>query len=902
MIFFVSVFAQESSFEFVVESKDFVLKKKLEELLNTQKEFGESVENDLIKNFVLMNDLENIIVTREIEGAKTILHFDIIPRYKVDTITFKGNTFFNDVTLRGMVTVKRFTPINEIDSEKEIKSIVDAYKKKGYLTTKVEIQKIFTNESNAVSLIFDITEGERVNIQKISLRGFEKYNEEKIKKRLELKEGDFYESDTLLTSQENIKELLLKEGFITSRVLEPELLYDEKNNSYELRISALLSNQYKITFAQDVEYDPDKLRTYLGYDRFSSEELVIQEEERKLREFYEEHGFKNPLIDTEESFIDNQRKIKFRITLVEQIEIDDINFLGNHTIDSDTLEDVIDRYYDQSELEAYYSEKNIAGLLEALTDFYKQEGFQDVSIQVTDSTIDDDEADLTLTIEEGKRIIVKEINFMFVDTKSPVNDKELLELLSYKIGDPFNFYKFQDSSSRLKSYFQDKGFPEITIREQVHFEDSNKAIIKYSVSLGEQALIGLIRIQGNKKINERRIRERIILPFGEPLNSKKLFEVKKVLYKMGLFKNVEIIDEGKIPDTHYHNLVIIVDELNTRSVEFGPGFATLNREGVSLFQNNIVRGFAGFTHKNIDGEAKSLSLRGSVQRRIPDADITERKVSAGLRQPNIFYTEVNTGINYVNARTDKVEFDVDENTLVLSADRDITEKIKGTLHYTFEFIDTFNIVSATEDTGLLRLGSISVGLERFDVDNRLNPRTGIINSVKFSLYNHYFVSEEEFYTAIGRTDFLYEIYKNFNFHISLRGGYGRTYSDTADIPIEKRFFLGGTGTIRGFKEDFVGTPETFLNGSPIGGRMYINYVGEFLFPIYHEFRGAIFSDGGNLYQDESNFDITNIRQSAGPGLRYDTPVGPIKTDFGFKLDRQENESIGEFHFSIGFIW
>jgi outer membrane protein assembly factor BamA len=411
-----------------------------------------------------------------------------------------------------------------------------------------------------------------------------------------------------------------------------------------------------------------------------------------------------------------------------------------------------------------------------------------------------------------------------------------------------------------------------------------------------------VSIQGNNRINDRRIRERIDLPFGSPLNQEKLFEAKKALYKMGLFRTVEIIDTGTIPDTHFHNLLISLAELNAISFEFGPGFATLNREGIPLFNNNLVRGFVGFNHKNIDGEAKSLNFRASVQRRVPEAEITERKIIVGVRQPNIFYSEINTGANYINARTDKVEFDTDENTFVLNADRELTEKIKGTIHYTFEFIDTFNIVSATEDTGLLRLGSVSLTLERFDVDDRLNPRQGIINSVKVSWYNNYFVSEEEFYSTLARTDFLYRIYGNCNVHLSLRGGYQRTYGETLEVPIEKRFFLGGTGSIRGFKEDFVGTPVTFVDGEPIGGKIYTNYVVEFLFPIYKEFRGALFSDGGNLYASEDDFAVTNIRQSAGPGLRYDTPVGPIKADFGFKLDRQENEALGEFHFSIGFLW
>ena len=897
-----TLFAQEKIFEFNVDSSDFVLKNKFIELLEQEKDYSESAINKLIKKFNELFDLENIVVTTTENEQKLIIHFIIIPRYKVENLAFHGNQFLSDSTLKGIVTIKKFQGINEVDTENEKKSILDAYRKKGFLNAQVKIEKIFKQQSSGVSFVFTLDEGERVRIAKIYFEGFEKFHSKKLEDELEIKTGDFYEQERVSKSQEKIKKLLLKNGFITSQLSEPELRYEITTDTYELRFSAVLGLQYKIAFKGDVEFDEEEINEYLGYDRFFSQELVVKEEERKIHEFYEEHGYQYTKIKTTVFQNENIKKIEFKIELDKQIEIEDTDFVGNKEITTQKLHSVVKRYFDRSEFKDTYSEKNIRGMIDELIDYYKQEGFLEVAIIITNRAIDDDEATVTLSITEGRRILVDHINFNFVEKKSTISREELMNLVGFKVGSPFNYYDFQNASNTMKSYYQERGFSAVAIREQVHFEDPNKAIVEYGIAEGEQSLIGLISIKGNKRTNERRIRERIELPFGEPLSQKKLFEAKRSLYKMGLFQNIEIIDDGIIPDTHFHNLIIIVYELNAISFEFGPGFATLNREGAFLFEDNIVRGFAGFNHKNLDGEAKSLDVRASVQRRIPNAEITERKISIGIRQPNIFYTEVNTGINYINARIDKVEFDVDENTLVLSADRELTEKVKGTIHYTFEFSDTFNVVSAEEDTGLLRLGSISLGLERFDVDNRLNPRQGIINSLKLSLYNHYFASEEEFYTAVGRTDFLYEIYKNFNFHISLRGGYAQTYAGTTEIPIQKRFFLGGTGTVRGFKEDYVGTPETFLNNSPIGGRIFTNYVGEFIFPIYKEFRGALFSDGGNVYRDESNFDITNVRKSAGPGLRYDTPVGPIKADFGFKLDKKENESIGEFHFSVGFIW
>ena len=121
-----------------------------------------------------------------------------------------------------------------------------------------------------------------------------------------------------------------------------------------------------------------------------------------------------------------------------------------------------------------------------------------------------------------------------------------------------------------------------------------------------------------------------------------------------------------------------------------------------------------------------------------------------------------------------------------------------------------------------------------------------------------------------------------------------------DLPASERFFAGGDTTIRGFALDTVGTPKTISpSGFPRGGNGVLIMNVELRIPVFGDFGAAVFSDGGNVWEHVTDFDITQLRGSVGFGVRYRSPIGPVRVDLGFKLDRRIDESRHVLHFSIG---
>jgi outer membrane protein assembly factor BamA len=119
---------------------------------------------------------------------------------------------------------------------------------------------------------------------------------------------------------------------------------------------------------------------------------------------------------------------------------------------------------------------------------------------------------------------------------------------------------------------------------------------------------------------------------------------------------------------------------------------------------------------------------------------------------------------------------------------------------------------------------------------------------------------------------------------------------TVNIPVYKRFYCGGTSSVRGYPERGIGPVDE--NDNPLGGRFLGEISGEVRFPIYRILGGVVFIDGGNIWQDMGEID-TKLRWGVGGGLRLQTFLGSVRLDYGFKLGRQEEESLGVLHFAIG---
>ena len=226
--------------------------------------------------------------------------------------------------------------------------------------------------------------------------------------------------------------------------------------------------------------------------------------------------------------------------------------------------------------------------------------------------------------------------------------------------------------------------------------------------------------------------------------------------------------------------------------------------------------------------------------------------------------------------------------------------LKVGINYEYSFTDTTDVqpdvILSKEDTGTLGIGSISTSLFYDTRDNPFDPTSGSIHGIILKFASVAFLSETEFIKGSFLNTWFFPLHKKVVFAFSLKGGIAYSYDETEELPLIERYFLGGRTSVRGYKPDELGPKGA--NGSPTGGNVQALTNGELRFLLGKGIGLVTFVDAGNVWRtiDEVRSDL---KFTVGAGLRYKTPVGPIRVDYGHKMDREAGESAGEVHFSFG---
>jgi outer membrane protein insertion porin family len=194
------------------------------------------------------------------------------------------------------------------------------------------------------------------------------------------------------------------------------------------------------------------------------------------------------------------------------------------------------------------------------------------------------------------------------------------------------------------------------------------------------------------------------------------------------------------------------------------------------------------------------------------------------------------------------------------------------------------------------LGDVGFSAVRDSRDDPVQPKRGNYLTLGTRLFAEPFLSEETFTKTTLSDSQLLSFGRGSTFVTSVRIGIADPYGSTEIVPLAERFFAGGNSTVRGFPRDELGPVE---NGVAIGGEGMLVLNQELRFPLRGALRGTLFYDAGNVWRELGEFALDDMRHVLGVGIRYETPIGPLRVEYGHKLDREPGESAGELFFSIG---
>jgi outer membrane protein insertion porin family len=406
--------------------------------------------------------------------------------------------------------------------------------------------------------------------------------------------------------------------------------------------------------------------------------------------------------------------------------------------------------------------------------------------------------------------------------------------------------------------------------------------------------INNITINGNEKTYDHVIRRWLAIGEQETYSGTKIKRSQTLLQRLGAFDEVSITNKAT-SDPAAVDLDVLVKEATTGSFSAGAGYSTANG---SLFNTRV-------TENNLFGTGRKLNLNLDF-----GSQVTNQMLS--IDDPRINDTWVSGGVDLFRTTRRYNDFDRElaggSGTLGYPLERVLGETfqdINANVKYELQFVkinevEYYASQFVKDSEGTSTSSSVAPSLVRNTINNPLNPTKGSKQILSIELAG--LGGDQEFYLFEARNSWFHPLWETSfgEFVISDRTslGYGESLNDDP-FPLFRRYFPGGINSVRGYRNRTLG-PED-LNGREYGGsKQFVNNV-ELIFPLINSagFKGVVFYDVGQAFDDNEPIDIGALRQAWGYGIRWNSPMGPIRVEFGYPIGRQDNERGVQTMFSFG---
>jgi len=489
------------------------------------------------------------------------------------------------------------------------------------------------------------------------------------------------------------------------------------------------------------------------------------------------------------------------------------------------------------------------------------------------------------------------------------------------IGKPFDVGKVDDRQKQLARALVALGYLDAKVdREQNKGTDGISVQIK--VNPGPRYKVAKVLIRGAIKTHYTVMKREVLLGKGEFFEEERIRDSVAQILRLEIARNVDIQVLEKDPETGEVYVLVDVEESARFRFEIGPGFGTVQG----------VRGIFRGTYANIGGTARRFTLYARANRRLtgetpsPNDVVNvhsfpfiERRITVEYFEPSLLNYHIDGRLTYSHAKEYQTRFSIFSNTFVAVVDYRLTRRWIFTTMYDFELSEPFNIdknvqIQDSIDPSEKRLTAIGEGILMNYLDEDFNPLRGVRAKVDGNLFNKYFGGEFNFWQTTFRQEFFYPLWvfhkgKWLGLALTTNFGFSGAYGKTQEVPVEKRLYVGGENSVRGFDEKSI-NPLYICNvqtgalcTQQNGGDSFFSFMTEINVPLFYGLDLLGFLDGGNAYNSDRNFKPWDLRYGAGAGLRLNSPVGPLKSGYGFNLERKRIdgnlEPVGAIYIGVG---
>jgi outer membrane protein assembly complex protein YaeT len=810
----------------------------------------------------------------------TQLTFNVKPHYFFSTVRLEQR----DLLERTLASTLRI-PVGEKFSTARVRNMISEstalLEEEGYFNAVITPEYVPDESTRlmTVNLTTPITKESRARIGTVKIIGGEATfppEAGELQDAFGLSKGDRFSADALARGTSEILRKFAELRFLNNKV-NAQRDYDPVRNIVNLTVT-VQPGQLVYVSARGHEISDERLRELVPvYEEGAIDQDLLREGRARIAEHLQQEGYFEATVAEPEVIrapFDNAVQVNFTITPGERHEIGTVQIRGNAFFAEEELlarmkirgAGLLDR--------GIFSPALLKADIAAIEAMYRRAGFEEVRVLSSQGNGVGHTLNIVIDIEEGSRYVIERLIF---SGNVALSEDELRGHLTLKEGAIYSPAEATTAVNTLMSAYYSKGYPDVRIAAAADRNPVTGAkSITFQISEGRSYRIGSIIVAGNTRTADKIVRNSSGLrEYEDEYNPEAILEAQQRLYATGLFNRVDIVplDQDNGP---YRTLLIQVED--ARPILVTPGVGVKEYTG--------PRATLEISHNNLFGLDRSLNMRLRL-------GVLERQLQTTYREPRLFnHPRLEGYATFSIEKSDLPFYEARSLDFAIQVLKHLSPNSSFVATASYETINLQDIKvnpaarRFPDLQGIIQIASFGA---RFDGDWRkaadgrsdsINPEKGSSTTSTVQVANRAWGSEVNFVALFNQYTYFKPVPSGI-MAFSSRIGWKKPYGDDQELPISERYFAGGSTTLRGYDLDEAGPPG--------GGQLMTIWNVEYRVPLQFvprrlgRFGGALFYDTGTVFERTVDFSLSEFTHTAGAGLRYQTPLGPVRFDVGINL-------------------
>lgn len=868
-------------------------------------DFGE--ERESLRTLYRTGDFADIRVAASPEGDGVRVDFIVRRNFYNNVVRIDGlKEPPTDPAALAALRLNLGEPFRESALREAISRLQDLLRTDGLYLAKITWDLGPHDDTRQMDITVHVDPGIRALVGDITVKNETHYPDADLIKRSKITSKNALTSARLTRGSQRIKKYLVNQGYLGAGVVMTPGTYDTATNRVPLSLDVTAGPYVRVELT-GARLSKGRLQKLLPiYAEGAVDEDLLQEGRRNIRDFFQREGYfdADVKVASREDPKTADRVISYEITRGDKFRLAAVSFDGNKYFGRDLLSGRLQLQTASFASSGRFSQSLVRADIDSIKGLYISNGFRDA--QVTASVDDNYHGKkgnlfVAFHIEEGPQTLVSSLE---VVGNHALNTEKLLAVAGSTPGQPFSEAGVASDRNNILAMYYNEGYPEAHFEDQVlPGKDPQHVHLIYHISEGTQIEVSKVLLTGYQYTRPGIVARQVKIVPG-PLREGEVVDTQRRLYNLGVFSRVTIAPQN--PNGTDPEKVVVVDaeEGKRYTFAYGGGFEVQRLASTSSPNGTITgaspRGILELSRANMFGRAETLSFKvrvSTLQYRAvisytADNFLSNRKLSLQLTGFADKTQDINTftSVRYEGA---------------VNLVETVSQRTNIAYRYFFRRVDASNLKIEEEEIPLLSqptlVSGFGVTYARDHRDNAADAKHGSFNTIDASIALKSLGSAASFFRGSFQNSTFTTFGRAFVFARSVRFGVEQTFRGTAevDIPLPERFFAGGGTSIRGFSLNQAG-PRDPVTGFPIGGLALLAFNQELRFPMRLPFvgnrlGGTVFYDAGNVYTDinhisfawkppANNNNLPYFSHTIGFGVRYPTPIGPVRVDFGYQLN------------------